>query len=67
MSVYITIFAVIALDLLERHELGGALEAAVSNNRRLLYIHIFKLLCEMSVIWLIVAFIGQIFMGWISL
>ncbi|MEM1690986.1 MAG: hypothetical protein QW794_06485 [Thermosphaera sp.] len=67
MSVYTTMVVTIVLDFFERRELRAALENAVSSNRKLLYIHIFKLLCEMAVVWLIVAFIGQILMGQISL
>jgi len=67
MSLYTVVLVTFALDLLERRELKPALEGALSGNRRLLYIHVFKLLCEAAVVWLIVAFVGQILMGWISL
>ena len=32
-----------------------------------LYVHVFKVLVQVATIWLIIAFIGQILMGWIAL
>lgn len=66
-SVYTLMMLVIALDFLERRELREEYDRVIGARSKLLYLHIFKLLCEMAVIWLIVSFIGQILMGWIKL
>ncbi|RLE87087.1 MAG: hypothetical protein DRJ49_06910 [Thermoprotei archaeon] len=38
----------------------------IKENRKYLYVYLFKVLAEVALIWLIVAFIGQIWMGWIK-
>lgn len=66
-SVYILTAAVICFDFLERRALREEFEQAVKSKSFLLYLRIFKVLMEAAVLWLIVAFFGQILMGWISL
>jgi hypothetical protein len=66
-SVYAMAAAVIAIDFLERRALKEEFERAVKSKSSLLYLRVFKVLMEAAVLWLIVAFFGQILMGWISL
>lgn len=39
---------------------------AMRENRVYLYIHVFKTLAEVALLWLVISFIGQIWMGWIK-
>lgn len=66
-SVYMLTAVVVALDFLERRAFGEELDRVVRSKGRLLYLRIFKVLAEAAVLWLIVAFFGQVLMGWISL
>jgi hypothetical protein len=66
-SVYALAAAVIAVDILERRALKEEFERVVQSKNFLLYLRVFKVLMEAAILWLIVAFFGQILMGWISL
>jgi hypothetical protein len=66
-SVYALAAAVIAIDILERRALKEEFERAVQSKSFLLYLRVFKVLMEAAILWLIVAFFGQILMGRISL
>ncbi|MCC6005322.1 MAG: hypothetical protein LM590_13375 [Thermofilum sp.] len=66
-SVYALAAAVIAIDILERRALKEEFERAAQSKSFLLYLRVFKVLMEAAILWLIVAFFGQILMGWISL
>ena len=66
-SVYALTVVVIALDLLEGRALRKELDQAMRSGGRLPYVRIFRRLAEAAVLWLIVAFFGQVLMGWISL
>jgi hypothetical protein len=66
-SVYALAAAVIAVDILERRALKEEFERAAQSKSFLLYLRVFKVLMEAAILWLIVAFFGQILMGWISL
>lgn len=58
---------VITMDILESKLTRKALDNAIKENRGLIYVHVFKVLAEIAVLWLIVSFFGQILMGWISI
>lgn len=66
-SVYILTAAVIAVDIIEGRMLREEYERAMRSKGSLLYLRIGKILLEAAVAWLIIAFFGQILMGWISL
>jgi len=66
----LTFFALTAVTVLldfVHHRIGRKYYAKmVEESRALLYVHVFKLLAEVALLWLIVAFIGQMWMGWIK-
>ena len=66
----LTFFALTAVTVLldfVHHRIGREYYAKmVEESRALLYVHVFKLLAEAALLWLIVAFIGQMWMGWIK-
>jgi len=66
-SVYMLVAAVIAIDFLERRALREEFDRAVKSKSFLIYLRVFKVLMEAAVLWLIIAFFGQILMGWISI
>lgn len=57
----------ILLDGLEHMRLKSEAGEGLRYVGMTLYIHVFKVLVQVATIWLIVAFIGQILMGWIAL
>jgi len=65
-AVYALTLLAILLDFLQAKMLGDVLSKEASARRGLLYVYLFKTLSEVAVIWLIVAFFGQIWMGWIK-
>ena len=65
-TVYALTVAVVLLDFFESRFLKEALDSTIKTNRQVLYLHLFKILAEVAIIWLIIAFFGQIWMGWIS-
>jgi len=66
-SVYILVAAVIAIDFLERRALREEFERVAKSKSFLIHLRVFKVLMEAAVVWLIIAFFGQILMGWISI
>lgn len=66
-SVYMLVAAVIAIDFLERRALREEFDRAAKSKSFLIYLRVFKVLMEAAVLWLIIAFFGQILMGWISI
>ena len=66
-SVYILVAAVIAIDFLERRALREEFERVAKSKSFLIHLRVFKVLIEAAVVWLIIAFLGQILMGWISI
>jgi len=65
-TVYALTVAVVLLDFFESRLLKDALDNAIKCKKQVLCVHLFKVLAEVAIIWLIIAFFGQIWMGWIS-
>ncbi len=66
-TIFAVIIAIIVLDFIQNKFTKPYFEEIRKEKSFFLYIHVFKVLAEVAVLWLIIAFIGQIFMGWISL
>ncbi|RLE74681.1 MAG: hypothetical protein DRJ56_07025 [Thermoprotei archaeon] len=66
----LTFFALTAVTVLldeVQHRIGRKYYMKmVEEFRAFLYVHVFKLLAEVALLWLIVTFIGQMWMGWIK-
>ena len=56
----------ILLDFIQQRVAKRYHSRAIRENRAYLYIHVFKTLAQVALLWLIVSFIGQIWMGWIK-
>jgi len=65
-AVYALTVVVVILDFLQSRMLREVIAREASSRSGLLYLHVFKLLAEAAIIWLIVAFVGQVWMGWIK-
>ncbi len=57
----------IILDFIQQKMLRKHNLRIVEEDKAYLYVYIFKALAEIALLWLIVSFIGQIWMGWIKL
>jgi len=59
--------ATVALDFLGVKKIKKEIDDVVAKDRAYLYMFLFKVLAEVALVWLVIAFIGQVLMGWISL
>jgi len=66
-TIFAVVIAIIALDFMQNRFTKPYFEDIRKKNSIFLYVYVFKVLAEVAVFWLIIAFIGQIMMGWISL
>lgn len=67
LTFYCLTVVTIILDFIQQKMLKKHNLEIVEKNRVYLYIYVFKALAEIALLWLIVSFIGQIWMGWIKL
>lgn len=67
LTFYCLTVVTIILDFIQQKMLKKHNLEIVEKNRAYLYIYVFKALAEIALLWLIVSFIGQIWMGWIKL
>ena len=56
----------VLLDFIQQKIARKYYHRVIEESKTYMYIHIFKTLAEISLLWLIVSFIGQVWMGWIS-
>ena len=56
----------VLLDFVQQRIARKYHSKAIEENRTYLYVHIFKTLAEVALLWLIMSFIGQMWMGWIK-
>lgn len=67
----LTFFALTAVtifvDFISMRVLKKHFNKVISEKPIFLYVMVFKTLAEVALLWLIVAFIGQIWMGWIQI
>jgi len=63
-SIYTLMIIVIGLDFYQARSLKGLVGGKEGIP---LYLFLFKVLFEVAILWLIVAFLGQIWMGWIQI
>ena len=66
-TIFLLVGVTIGLDLFQQHSLKIKFSNFLNEGGTDLYVYVFKILVEVALVWLIVSFIGQIYMGWIKI